>query len=127
MIYHLIYLYIIFISSYLYNKYILTNIVNIISYDYYNIFIISLLLIIQIDNITLLYDFNKIDIEYKKKLREIDDDVSNIYNKIKELEKNNSNLLGLITMINNKKNKNYNIKQSRSYDKLNNLYCNVSD
>lgn len=127
MIYHLIYLYIIFISSYLYNKYILTNIVNIISYDYYNIFIISLLLIIQIDNITLLYDFNKIDIEYKKKLREIDDDVCNIYNKIKELEKNNSNLLGLITMINNKKNKNYNIKQSRSYDKLNNLYCNVSD
>lgn len=59
MIKQLTFLIIIYFISFIYNKTIYPYIITYISVEYYNNIIISLLILIQIDNFTLFYDLSK--------------------------------------------------------------------
>jgi len=71
-------LFIIYITSMLYNNYILSIILLYISTMFYNNIIISLIILVQIDNFMLFKDLNKIKLDLNNLIKENEKKITNI-------------------------------------------------
>ena len=101
--------------SYLYGQYLLQYILIIIPIEIYNIIIIFIVILIQMDNFILYNDFST---KYNKKIIDIE-------YRLNYIELNNINIIKLMDIINNIKNKK-DTTTMRSSHSCNQIYNNSS-
>lgn len=108
-----------------YNKYIFPFIINYISYEYYNIGIIFMLILTQIDNFTIYNDYINLINKYKNVPTPIQ---SPTIEPLKD-HKINGIILNYLTYISNKQDEIYkmNIKKKRFNNRISRSYNNLND
>lgn len=111
--------------SIIYNKYIFPFIINYISYEYYNIGIIFMLILTQIDNFTIYNDYINLINKYKNVPTPIQ---SPTIEPLKD-HKINGIILNYLTYISNKQDEIYkmNIKKKRFNNRISRSYNNLND
>ena len=125
MIKQIVLLFIIDVISITYNKYIFPFIIKYVSYEYYNIGIIFMLILTQIDNFTIYNDYINLKNKYKNVSTPIQSPT------IEPLKDNKINgiILNYLTYISNKQDEIYkmNIKKKRFNNRISRSYNNLND
>jgi len=125
MIKQIVLLFIIDVISITYNKYIFPFIIKYVSYEYYNIGIIFMLILTQIDNFTIYNDYINLKNKYKNVSTPIQ---SPTIEPLKD-HKINGIILNYLTYISNKQDEIYkmNIKKKRFNNRISRSYNNLND
>jgi len=125
MIKQIVLLFIIDVISITYNKYIFPFIIKYVSYEYYNIGIIFMLILTQIDNFTIYNDYINLKNKYKNVPTPIQSPT------IEPLKDNKINgiILNYLTYISNKQDEIYkmNIKKKKFNNRISRSYNNLND
>lgn len=125
MIKQIVLLFIIDVISITYNKYIFPFIIKYVSYEYYNIGIIFMLILTQIDNFTIYNDY----INLKNKYNNVSTPIQSPTIEPLKDNKINGIILNYLTYISNKQDEIYkmNIKKKRFNNRISRSYNNLND